>query len=88
MIDHQRLKFVQQRPAPPSALYFGPHLCNCVLRQHGFPVRPVGSQRIVNIGDLQDPCSQRDLIAQEPQRSRRVERYTVGEIKITYFHMA
>src|SRR6266852_8983509 len=62
------LEFVQDRPVPPAALYFFPHDGKGLFRGKGLAVGPVCSKRVINVGDLEDPCRERNLCALQPVR--------------------
>jgi hypothetical protein len=65
------LEFVQDRSIPPAALYFFPHDGKGLFHRKSLAVRPVRSKRVINIGDLKDPCGERNFCALQPVRVPR-----------------
>src|SRR6266478_4526875 len=62
------LEFVQDKPIPPAALYFFSHDGNSLFLGKSLAVGPVSSKGVINIGDLKDPCRERNLCAPQPVR--------------------
>ena len=67
-VMNDSLEFVQDGPIPPAALYFFPHDGKGLFQRKSLAIRPIRSKRVINVGDLKDPCRERNLVALQPVR--------------------
>src|SRR5581483_3821943 len=62
-VAKQRTKLVNQIVVPPTTPRLATHRLDCFLVAESFAVRTVSHQCVVDVGDLQDACSERNLVA-------------------------